>query len=150
MDSNLKVQYLLYNFIVNYLLLFRVEPTAMPDNLESNANMRLEASWTDTAHKDGDSNPKNFGFAESIRAFFNVIQIERVTVTMSSVTFLPSTTKTIFIMRCTPRPFTISICSRGPRGPRQELDWKKDKILFISSSPSIILTIYLKWQLNCA
>jgi hypothetical protein len=41
-------------------------------------------------------------------------------VTEKSVTFLPSTTKTIFIMRCTPRPFTASICSRGPRGPRQE------------------------------
>lgn len=94
----------------------------MPDNLESNSHMRLEASWTDTAHKDGDDDSKNPGLADSIRAFFNVIKIERVTVTATSVTFLPSTTKTIFIMRCTPRPFTIGICSRGPRGPRQDLN----------------------------
>lgn len=94
----------------------------MPVNLESNSNMRLEASWTDPAQKDGTESPGKSGLAESIRAYFKVITIEKVTVTETAVTFLPSTTKTIFIMKCTPRPFTVSICSRGPRGPRQEME----------------------------
>lgn len=83
--------------------------------------MRLEASWSDPAHKDGSiDSPSRPGLADSIRAFFNVVQIERETTTVQSTTFLPFTTKTIFIMRCTPLPFSHSICSRGPKGPRRE------------------------------
>ncbi|KAK4026870.1 hypothetical protein OUZ56_015896 [Daphnia magna] len=99
----------------------KVEPTVMPDNLEANSKMRLEASWSDPAHKgegiDGQSSP---GLTDAIRAFFNVVQIERTTSTVQSTTFLPFTTKTIFIMKCTPLPFTVSICSRGPKGPRRD------------------------------
>lgn len=101
------------------LMLCRVETTAAPHDLESTATLRLEASKRDITEEDGSPETRaNLG--QAVINFFNVNRIEKTTVTEISTTSIPFTTKTVFIMNCTPEPFSaFPICARGPRRPTE-------------------------------
>ena len=63
-------------------------------------------------------------FGQAVKNFFNVNRIEKSTVTEIVTVSRPFTTKTVFIMNCTPMPFSAyPVCPKGEKSRQIESKW---------------------------